>query len=549
MPEVIRVLLIEDSPVHAVLIRRLLEQLPAPRFQVVPVDHLGAGLELLSQGEPFDAALLDLMLPDASGLEGFARLRAQAPDLPIVIQTALDDLSLAARAVEAGAQDYLLKDRISAAGLVRSIRYAVTRARARSADWSSPSFRQAQQQFLKAAHLMGLDDDLRQRLLFPQRSLTVSFPIRRDEGGQIETVFGYRVQHVLTMGPTKGGVRYHPGVDLGEVAALAMWMTWKCALMRLPFGGAKGGVRVDPTAYSPTELERLTRRYTAEIVGMIGPDRDIPGPDLGTSEREMAWMLDTWSQHTGHTVPTVVTGKPVVLGGSVGRQEATGRGLSYLIAEGARHVGLGLEQARVVVQGYGNVGSHVARFLSEQGAKIVAVSDVTGGVYDPAGLDLARIDAHLREHPFLVECPLGERVTNPELLELPCEVLVPAALQGQITARNAARLQCRLLAEGANGPTTLEADEVLAERGVLVLPDILANAGGVTVSYFEWLQGLQNTTWTVEEVRARLRQVLTSAFQRTVDRAQAQGIDLRAAALIEAVERVVQAKLARGLYP
>jgi glutamate dehydrogenase (NAD(P)+) len=544
----IRVLLVEDNPVQARLIRSLLDRSTAPLFHVVSVDTLAEGIQRLDDTGA-DVVLLDLILPDSEELETFSRIHAHAGETPIVILTGLDDMKLAGQAVEGGAQDYLVKDRIDGQALVRSLRYAIGRARARSAEWHSPMLRLAQQQFLKAAQLMGMDDNLRQRLLFPDRTLLVSFPFRRDDRDQVETVFGYRVQHLLTMGPTKGGIRYHPDVNLGEVSALAMWMTWKCSLMHLPFGGAKGGVRVDPTILSRTELQRLTRRYTAEILPMIGPDRDIPAPDMGTNEQVMAWLMDTYSQQKGHAVPTVVTGKPVVLGGSLGRKEATGRGLVYLVEEAARTTGLDLDGATAVVQGFGNVGSHAARFLAEDGVKVVAVSDVSGGVHNRNGLDLEALEAHLREHRVVAGFPEADAVTNEELLELPCDILAPCALQNQITAENASRIRCRILAEGANGPTTLEADDILADQGVFMLPDILANAGGVTVSYFEWVQGTQNYMWTLEQINERLRQALAAAFQRVHARAEREEVDMRTAALMEGAARVSEAKLSRGLFP
>ena len=418
-----------------------------------------------------------------------------------------------------------------------------------NAEWDSPMFRLAQQQFLRAAELMQLDHNIRDRLLFPQRTLIVSFPARRDDYEHVETVFGYRVQHVLTMGPTKGGIRYHQDINLGEVSALAMWMTWKCALMHLPFGGAKGGVRIDPTRLSRAELQRLTRRYTMEIISMIGPEKDIPAPDMGTNAQVMAWIMDTYSQQVGYAVPEIVTGKPVVLGGSLGREEATGRGLVYVILEAAQHLGLRMRQATAVVQGFGNVGSNTARFLAEQGTKIIGVSDVTGGLYNPKGLDVAELLAWVAEHRVLRGFPNAEAVTNAELLELPCDILVPAALQNQITAENAPRISCKLLAEGANGPTTLEADRILQDRGIFIVPDVLGNAGGVTASYFEWVQDTQNFTWTLEEINDRLHKVMVGAFQRTLLRSRRDKIDTRTAALIEGIERVAQAKLLRGLFP
>ncbi|HUG68312.1 MAG TPA: Glu/Leu/Phe/Val dehydrogenase [Pirellulaceae bacterium] len=419
----------------------------------------------------------------------------------------------------------------------------------RNTEWDSPMFRLAQKQFLKAAEIMELDENIRDRLLFPQRSLTVSFPCRRDEYSEVETVFGYRVQHVLTMGPTKGGIRYHQEVNLGEVSALAMWMTWKCALMELPFGGAKGGVRIDPTKLSRAELQRLTRRYTMEITDIIGPDRDIPAPDMGTNEQVMAWIMDTYSQQVGHAVREVVTGKPVVLGGSLGRTEATGRGLVYLICEAAKHIGMDLKKATAVVQGFGNVGSNAIRFLTENGVKIIGVSDVSTGLYNPSGLEVNSLLEHVGQHGVLKGYAGADEITNSELLELKCDILAPCALQNQITSENAGRLNCRMLAEGANGPTTLDADQILIEKEVFLLPDILGNAGGVTVSYFEWVQDTQNFTWSLEEINDRLHKIMVGAFNRTVLRSQRDKLDMRTAAMIEGIQRVAKAKLLRGLFP
>jgi glutamate dehydrogenase (NAD(P)+) len=542
------ILLIEDNAVHVRLVQGLLSGCNNPKFGVVTAGSLSEGIKRLSKGG-IDVVLLDLTLPDSEDLETFVRLRAHAPNVPVVIATALDDIKLAAKAVEAGAQDYLVKTQLNKTLLTRSLRYAIERTKLRDAEWSSPMFRLAQRQFLKAAQLMGLDDNIRQRLLFPQRTLVVSFPFRRDQYSEVETVFGYRVQHVLTMGPTKGGIRYHQDVSLGEVSALAMWMTWKCALMQLPFGGAKGGVRIDPTALSKHELQRLTRRYTSEISLMIGPETDIPAPDLGTNERVMAWIMDTYSQQVGHAVPAVVTGKPLVLGGARGRSEATGRGLVYLVEEAAQHLKLNLSESTAVVQGFGNVGSNAAAFLDQLGVKLIGVSDLTTGIYNRNGLNLSSLLDYVRENRFLKGYPDGEPIENSKLLELSCDILVPAALQNQITAENADRLRCRLLAEGANGPTTLEADEVLTHKKVFILPDILANAGGVTVSYFEWVQDTQNYMWSLDEVNARLKTILSDAFHRTLNRAQRDGLDMRSAATVEGVERAAAAKLARGLFP
>ena len=416
-------------------------------------------------------------------------------------------------------------------------------------EWDSPMFRLAQQQFLKAARIMQLDENICNRLLYPQRTLIVSFPCRRDDYVDVETVFGYRVQHVLTMGPTKGGVRYHQDVNLGEVSALAMWMTWKCALMELPFGGAKGGVRINPSMLSRQELQRLTRRYTMEILSMIGPDKDIPAPDMGTNEQTMAWMMDTYSQQVGHPVPEVVTGKPVVLGGSLGRNEATGRGLVYLICAAADHLQLNLKRCTAVIQGFGNVGYHAAKFLAECGVKIVGVSDVSIGLHDPQGLDVGALATHVAQHGSLKGFPHAAEVSNAELLELPCDILAPCALQNQITVDNAPRLKCKLLAEGANGPTTLEADQILHDNGVFVLPDILGNAGGVSVSYFEWVQDTQNFMWSLDEINGKLQSILLGALRRSLARSERDGIDMRTACMIEGIERVVQAKLLRGLFP
>jgi glutamate dehydrogenase (NAD(P)+) len=544
----IRVLILEDDAVQRRLLEGLLRESERPAFETVAADTLGAGLARIAEGG-IDVVLLDLLLPDSQELDTFVRVHSAAPDVPIVVVTSLDDTRIGARAVDAGAQDYLVKGRIDGPRLIRSMRYAIERMHARSAEWHSPMFRLAQQQFLKAAHVMQLDDNLRQRLLFPQRTMMVSLSFRRDDRDIVETVFGYRVQHVLAMGPTKGGIRYHPEVNLGEVAALAMWMTWKCSLMQLPYGGAKGGVRVDPHALTRSELQRLTRRYTSEIFPVIGPEKDIPAPDMGTDEQTMAWLLDTYSQQVGYSVPTVVTGKPVVLGGSLGRREATGRGVVLLTIEAAKHLGIELRGARVVVQGFGNVGSHAALFYEELGARVIAVSDVSTGLYDPDGLSVTKLLDHVREHRLLDGYADAEPITNEQLLELECDVLAPCALQNQITADNAERVRCRILVEGANGPTTLEADEVLVRNDVFIVPDILANAGGVTVSYFEWVQGTQNYMWTLDEINDRLQRVLSGAFARVVARAEREDLDMRTAALVEGISRVSQAKLNRGLFP
>ncbi len=416
-------------------------------------------------------------------------------------------------------------------------------------EWDTPMYRLAVAQLDQTAERMHLDWNVWERLRTPQRAHIVSFPFRRDDYKTVESVVGYRVQHLLTMGPTKGGIRYDGDVNLGEVTALAIWMSWKCAIMNLPFGGAKGGVRIDPASLSPAERQRITRRYTSEIVEVIGPDRDIPAPDLGTDEQVMSWVMDTYSQHKGHTVPGVVTGKPIELGGSYGRREATGRGVISCAVDACRHLGLAFEGARVVVQGYGAVGATAARIATELGARVIAVSDVKSGVVNPGGLDLARVDAWLRDHRLLEGLPDAQPVSNSDLLELPCEILIPAAIQNQITEKNAERIACRLLVEGANGPTTLEADAILARRGIFVVPDILANAGGVTVSYFEWVQGLQHFLWTEQEVNNRLIELMRQAFREVLGVATAQRIDLRTAALMRGIGRITEAKRRRGIFP
>jgi glutamate dehydrogenase (NAD(P)+) len=403
-------------------------------------------------------------------------------------------------------------------------------------------------QFEAAANRLGLGEGLRRRLLACDRSLIVSVPTRMDDGGL--TVFtGYRIQHNNTLGPFKGGVRYHPDVTLDEITGLAMLMTWKCALMGLPYGGSKGGIPCDPRSMSRGELERMTRRYTSEVFLIIGPDMDIPAPDLGTDEQIMAWIMDTYSMQRGVTVPGVVTGKPLLLGGSLGRKEATGRGVHYVAVEAAKLLGLTLEGARVAVQGFGNVGRTVAQQLRQEGCRIVAVTASRGGRYQPDGLDLDRLLTHVAEGARLEHCPVGDQITNTELFELPCEILVPAAVSGQITESNAHKLRARILAEGANAATTPGADAILRERGVLVIPDILANAGGVTVSYFEWVQDLQFYFWTEREINQRLREIMSEAFQRVRAAAEQHGVDLRTAALMIAVKRVMDGHRLRGTYP
>ncbi len=415
-------------------------------------------------------------------------------------------------------------------------------------EFYSEPFRIALHQLDTVARRINLDQDLHERLRYPRRALVVSVPTLMDDG-RTEIFIGYRVHHNTVLGPTKGGLRYHTDVTLGEVTALAMLMSWKCALMGLPYGGAKGGVRCNPRAMSPRELERMTRRFTAEIILVIGPDLDIPAPDLGTNEQVMAWVMDTYSMTQGRTVPGVVTGKPLIVGGSAGRREATGRGIAYTLYPALRHLGLELKDRRVVIQGFGNVGSVAARLLWREGCLIVGVSDVKGGVYNPNGLDIRQLEAHVREAGSVTGFPDTDSVSNADLLELPCDILIPAAVGVQLRGDNADRIKAALVVEGANGPTTPEADQILNERGVTVIPDILANAGGVVVSYFEWVQGLQYYFWRESEITSRLQEVMVRAFNRVWTIAQKEGTDLRTAALMEGIRRVAEGFRVRGLYP
>ena len=417
-------------------------------------------------------------------------------------------------------------------------------------ELNHPTFRLAVAQFDQAAHHMNLDPGLLERLKTPQRSLCVSVPVRMDNG-QVQIFRGYRVHHDLARGPTKGGIRYHPEVNLGEVAALAMWMTWKTALTGLPFGGAKGGVAVNPSLLSPGELERLTRRYIAEIFPLLGPDKDIPAPDIGTNQQVMAWVMDTYSQQVGFSVRGVVTGKPISIGGSLGREEATGRGVVDVTLEVLRHFHLPISDTTVVIQGFGNVGSHTARILYQEGGKILAISDQLGGLYNQNGLDIPGILSHLAAGsvPIPSLTKFGEPISNDDLLMLPCHVLIPAAVAEQITVKNASRLQCQYIVEAANGPTSLEADTILKERGILVVPDILANAGGVIVSYFEWVQDAQRFSWKESDIHSRLKNIITTAFHRILNHAKEKKQTMRTAALIAGIEEVAQAHECRGLYP
>jgi glutamate dehydrogenase (NAD(P)+) len=415
-------------------------------------------------------------------------------------------------------------------------------------EWRSELYEMACRQFVGATNALGLDDESYTRLLEPRRSLTVNFPVRMDSG-EVRNFTGYRVQHTLTMGPTKGGFRYAPEVSLGECAALAMWMTWKCALLALPYGGAKGGVRCDPHELSDGERERVTRRYAAELIPIIGPNQDIPAPDMGTGEREIAWFYDTYSQSVGYAVPEVVTGKPAELGGTEGRQPATGLGVVYAIEAHLERAAAGIAGQRFVIQGFGNVGSVAARELHERGAVVVAVSDVNGGIANPDGLDIPAVLAWKAEHEYLEGFPGAEPVGPRAVLELPCDVLVPAALERQITQANADLLRCKLVVEAANGPTTPEAEQMLGERGIAVLPDVLVNAGGVTVSYYEWVQSHQKRAWDLREIEQGLRRQMRGALTRVAETADRLDVEYRTAALSVAIERVAKAAKLRAIYP
>lgn len=415
-------------------------------------------------------------------------------------------------------------------------------------EWQSPLYEVAREQFERAAHVLGLSEDIRSQLARPRRSLTVNFPVALDDGS-VRLFTGYRVQHTLTMGPTKGGFRFAPDVSLGECAALAMWMTWKCALLGLPFGGAKGGIRCDPLKLSVAELERITRRYTAELVRIVGPHEDIPAPDVGTGEREMAWFMDTYSQQVGYAVPEVVTGKPPALGGSRARREATGQGVVFVLESMLERRGSPLSDLRVVVQGFGNVGATVAQELHERGARVLAVSDLTGGLVNVQGLDVpAVIDWH-HQTGGLFGYPEADAAGPAEILSTDCDVLIPAARERQIRESNASELQCQLIVEAANGPTTPAAEDVLAQRGIDVIPDILANAGGVTVSYLEWVQDRQRYLWDVASVKQRLRRQLVGSVDRVAAMVEGRQLTWRTAALAVAIGHVAEAVKARGIYP
>lgn len=417
-------------------------------------------------------------------------------------------------------------------------------------EWSNPFYKEVQSNFLEVAHRLGVDQNIIEKLKYPERVIIVSIPFRMDNG-KVRAVWGYRVQHNDTLGPCKGGIRYSPHVTLGEVAALSMKMTWKSAIVGLPLGGGKGGVAIDPNILSRQELQRLTRRYTLEILNFIGPEKDIPAPDMGTNEQVMAWIMDTYSQHKGYTCHGVVTGKPISIGGSLGRKEAPGRGVVYTVISAAEKIKMKLNsKVRLAVQGFGQVGGAAAKKMEKIGCKVVAVSDVSGGIYNANGLNYDSLESYIAKNKTLEGYPEGDKITNEELLEVDCEVLVPAAIEGVIHGENAGKLKCRILAEGANGPTTNAGDKILRERGdIFVIPDILANAGGVIVSYFEWVQGLQNLFWSEKEINQKLWEKMSDSFETVYEMTQREKIDMRTAALMVAIKKVSTAMLTRGLYP
>lgn len=401
--------------------------------------------------------------------------------------------------------------------------------------------------FDRAAQLLDIDRGLYKILQYPMREVTVYLPVQMDDG-RIEVFTGYRVQHSIARGPAKGGIRFSPDVNLDEVRALAAWMTMKCAVVNIPFGGAKGGVRCDPHVLSERELEKITRRYTSEILEILGPEKDVPAPDMNTNERVMAWIMDTYSMHARQTVTAVVTGKPASLGGSKGRREATGRGVMIMCQQASKWLGFELSQSRVVVQGFGNVGSISAMLLHRLGCKIVGVSDIQGGIYNENGLDVDAVLEHIKQKRFLKGFPDAQEIDNQALLELPCDILIPAALEDQITSTNAAKIQAKVICEGANGPTSVEGEKILDERGIIVIPDILANAGGVTVSYFEWVQDRMGYFWREDVVNERLEDVLVPSFHEVVDYSKRFHVNLRTAAYMLGIQRVVDTIKMRGIY-
>jgi glutamate dehydrogenase (NAD(P)+) len=410
------------------------------------------------------------------------------------------------------------------------------------------AYETALQQFDNAVRHLDLPLGIVDYLRVPKREITVNFPVEMEDKS-VRVFTGYRVHHNTALGPTKGGIRYHPATTLDEVRALAMWMTWKCAVVGIPYGGAKGAVVCEPKKLSLREIEKLTRRYATEISVLMSPQGDIPAPDVGTGEREMAWIMDTYSMHHGYSVPAVVTGKPVVVGGSLGRADATGRGVVVTMLEALKRKNLAIEETRVVVQGFGKVGAPAASLAQERGAKVIAVSDVNGGVFYPYGLDVNALRAYVLTYGSIAGFPQGEPISNADLLELDCEVLMPCAMENQITASNAPRVKAKIVAEGANGPLTPEADLILQAKGVFVIPDILCNAGGVTVSYFEWVQDLQSFFWGEDEINERLRQIMVRSFNQVLRVAHEKNIDMRTAAQVLAIHRVAEAVQLRGIYP
>lgn len=543
------IVLVEDNPLHRRLIERLMAAGSRIPHTMESYGHLESALERLRDGG-VDLILLDLVLPESQGLETLARVRSRAPTVPVIVLTGVDDMDTAVRAVDAGAHDYVLKDKLSAARLDRAVRYVLERTRARSTEWTSPMLRLAHQQFLKAAQWLEINDNLRQSLLFPQRTRLVSFPFRRDEYEQIETVFGYRVQHLLAMGPTIGGLRFDAQLSLGDISAMAFLVTWKCALFRLPFGGAKGGVRIDPHALSGAEMQRVTRRFTHEISDVIGPQRDIVYPGRSTTEDVMGWVMDTFSQQKGGARPNVAAGKPAVLDGLWGFYSLGARGLAHLAEAAAERQQIALDKARAIVQGLGQPGRSAARFLSERGVRVIAMSDDSqDGLYNADGLDIDALNEWVESTGSPQEFPDAEPISHRDFLETACDLFVVGAAKPRITAENAPRLACRILIEGTNGPTSADADEVLFERDILVVPDLLGACGTTIASYFEWLQGTQHQQWSRESICERHQELLSEAFERTWQRAQRESTDLRTAAMLEAVERVAQAKTARGVFP
>ena len=411
-----------------------------------------------------------------------------------------------------------------------------------------PFLKSVLKQYDLVADKLELSDNVLERLRYPKRSLLVSIPIEMDSGA-VKVYKGFRVQHDITLGPSKGGIRYHPNVNLEEVTALAMLMSWKCALMQLPYGGAKGGICCTPAVMSIKEKERLTRRFTSEIIWAIGPEEDIPAPDMNTNMQTMAWMMDTYSMLKGHTSLGVVTGKPLVLGGSLGREEGTGRGVYYMVEESAKINGKDLKGLRIAIQGFGNVGSAAARLLCGQESKIIAVSNSKGGIYNENGIDIGGLIQHVKENKEIADFPDVEIITNEELLTLDCDVLIPASIEGQITRYNADKVKAGIIVEGANGPTTPEADRILSEHGVCVIPDILANSGGVVISYFEWVQDLQFYFWKENEIHQRLKEIMSNVFNSVLAMSQEKKIDMRMAAWMIGISRIAEAQKLRGLYP